>query len=41
MCPREVEEKLAQIAADNPIVNMERQIVEVDREATTEEESDN
>ena len=40
-CPQEVEEKLAQIAADNPIVNMERQVVEGDRDATTEGESDN
>ena len=48
VCPREVEEKLAEIAAtkqsDDPtdmcMVEEERRVVYVDREATTEEDSD-
>ena len=44
VCPREVEEALAKITAANPVVNTERRVIEVDevdREATTEEDSDN
>ena len=46
VCPREVEEKLVQLATDNPAADLadrnilikERQVIMVDREATTEEE---
>ena len=41
VCPREVEEALAKIAATNSSFSTERQVVEGDREATTEEDSDN
>ena len=44
VCPREVKEALARIAAEEPamgaLLSKERQVIEVDREATTEEESE-
>ena len=48
VCPREVEEKLVELATDNPAAHLadgnvlvkERWVMVVDREATTEEESD-